>query len=114
MLRMSRFGLIEMTRQRVRRNIEHTHQQTCPTCRGTGLIRSPESTVLEVLRRIRAMTVSRKNKRIVVKLAQQHLVRLQNERRQELADIERNWGGRIVLEPSADDVDTIDIKCYKH
>jgi ribonuclease E len=114
MLRMSRFGLIEMTRQRVRRNIQHTHKQTCPTCRGTGLVRSPESTILEALRRIRELTSQGKCKRIVVRLAPENLVRLQNERRQELVEIERDWGGRVVLEPCEDGVDTVDVKCYKH
>lgn len=114
MLRMSRFGLIEMTRQRVRRNIEHTHKQTCPTCKGTGLIRSAESTIIEALRRIREMASQGKCKRLVVRLSQENVVKIQNERRQELVEIEREWGGHIVFEPSEDGVDSVDVKCYKH
>jgi ribonuclease E len=114
MLRMSRFGLIEMTRQRVRRNIEHTHRQTCPNCRGTGLITNPESVILDTLRRIRAAAAQGKGKRMTVRLSPDNLIRLQNERRQELADIEREWGGKVMLEAGDSGVDTVDIKCYKH
>ena len=116
MLRMSRFGLIEMTRQRVRRNIEHTDYQTCPTCKGVGQIRNPESTVLETLRRIRALAIAGKGRRLVVRLHPDNLVRLQNEKRQELVEIERVWGGRIILEPLGPEegIDNIDVRCYKH
>ena len=114
MLRMSRFGIIEMTRQRMRRSIELTDYQACPTCKGSGQIRNPESTILETLRRIRSMAIPGKAKRIVVRLHPQNLIRLQNERRQEIVDIETNWGGHIVLEAGEDLIDNIDIKCYKH
>jgi ribonuclease E len=114
MLRMSRFGIIEMTRQRMRRNIEFTDYQTCPTCKGLGQIRNPESTILETLRRVRSMAVPGKARRIVVRLHPQNLIRLQNERRQEIVEIEKNWGGHIVLEAGEDLIDNIDIKCYKH
>ena len=114
MLRMSRFGIIEMTRQRMRRNIEHTDYQTCPTCKGLGQVRNPESTILETLRRIRSMAIPGKTRRIVARLSPENLIRLQNERRQEIVDIEKAWGGRIVLEAAEELVDNMDIKCYKH
>jgi len=114
MLRMSRFGIIEMTRQRMRRNIEYTDYQTCPTCKGLGQVRNPESTILETLRRIRSMAIPGKARRIVARLSPDNLIRLQNERRQEIVDIEKAWGGRIVLEAAEDLVDNMDIKCYKN
>lgn len=115
MLRMSRFGIIEMTRQRQRRNIETTDYTTCPTCKGTGQVRNAPSTMVEVLRRIRAAATAtgRKVKRVKVQLHPDTLIQLQNERRQELADIESEWGGKILLEPVEGPVDKIDIKCYK-
>ena len=60
------------------------------------------------------MAIPGKARRIVVRLHPQNLIRLQNERRQEIVDIEANWGGRIVLEAGEDLIDNIDIKCYKH
>ena len=113
MLRMSRFGVIEMTRQRSRRNIEHIHHDTCPTCKGTGQIRKPETTILDVLRRIRSHAASGKYKRICVRLHPDMLVRLQNEKRQELVEIETSWGGQVLLEQGSGPIDSIEIKCYK-
>ena len=113
MLRMSRFGIIEMTRQRVRRNIEHTHHQACPTCKGIGHIRNPQTTMIDVLRRIRSFAVPGKYKRIKVSLHPDTLVQLQNERRQELAKIESAWGGRVILEQGDGPVDSVEVKCYK-
>ena len=113
MLRMSRFGIIEMTRQRVRRNIEHTHNQTCPTCNGTGRIRNPETITAEVLRRIRDRVLNGKLKRIVVKLHPEVLVHFQNEMRREIVEMEETWGGKIVLETGKGAIDSVDLKCYK-
>jgi len=115
MLRMSRFGVIEMTRQRVRRNIEHTDYQACPTCRGTGQVRNPEAVILDVMRRIRTLAVPGKCRRMVIRLHPDLLVRLQNEKRVELARIEEGWGGRIILEPAAGEtIDSVEVKCYKN
>lgn len=114
MLRMSRFCIVEMTRQRVRRNIEFTDYQTCPNCNGSGQIRNTESSVLEALRRIRTSAAGGKFKRLVVRMNPERLVRLQNDRRQELTDVERLNRVRIVLEPAPELVDNVDIKCYKH
>ena len=50
MLRMSRFGIIEMTRQRVRPNLLHTHSEPCPTCGGTGRVMGPDTTVTKIER----------------------------------------------------------------
>ena len=114
MLRMSRFCIVEMTRQRIRRGIEFTDYQTCPSCKGSGQVRNPEAVVLEALRRIRSLAVPEKCKRMVVRLHPDNLIRLQNERRQEIVEIEAGWGGKIVLEPAGDAIDTIEVKCYKH
>ncbi len=114
MLRMSRFGIIEMTRQRVRRNIEGRDYQACPICRGTGQVRNQETVVLDAMRRIRTMVAPGICRRMVVKLHPDLLVRFQNEKRSELTHIEETWGGRIILEPAAGaPIDSVDVKCYK-
>jgi len=115
MLRMSRFGIIEMTRQRTRRNVEFTDYKTCPVCKGKGLIRNPESAILETLRRIRGHVAEGKWKRVEVRMHPDMLIRFQNERREEIVDLERTWGGRVVLAPSDDGIiDNVDVKCYKN
>jgi ribonuclease E len=49
-LRMSRFGIIEMTRQRSRPSVQRSVYQDCPHCSGSGLIKTPESMALDVMR----------------------------------------------------------------
>lgn len=51
-LRTSRFGLIEMTRQRMRQSLERSSFMECPHCRGSGLIKTPESMSLDVMRQL--------------------------------------------------------------
>ena len=113
MLRMSLFGIIEMTRQRQRRNIEHADYEACPTCKGSGQIRNAASTMVEALRRIRNLPSLAKYKRIVVKLHPNTLVQIQNEKRRDLLEIERTNNLRIILEQTDGPVDKIEIKCYK-
>jgi len=113
MLRMSRFGIIEMTRQRVRRNIEHAEYQTCPACKGTGQVRNPASVIRDLLRQVHEATATGAYKRIRIRLHPDTLVRFQNEKRLELAEIEKTWGGKILLEPGDGPIDKADVKCYK-
>ena len=113
MLRMSRFGIIEMTRQRMRRNLEGIHYQVCPTCKGTGQVRNPQSIMIDILRRIRGQVVSGKWKRILVRMHPDTLILLQNEKRAELTQIEANRACDIVLEPADGPIDNVEIKCYK-
>lgn len=58
-LGMSEFGLVEITRQRRKRSLERTLLQACPYCTGSGRIRSADTTVNHILRRIRAEAVGR-------------------------------------------------------
>ena len=113
MLRMSRFGIIEMTRQRVRRNIEHAEYETCPACKGTGQVRNPANVIRDLLRQIQNATVTGTYKRIRIRLHPDTLVRFQNEKRGEIAKIESAWGGTILLEPGDGPIDKPDVKCYK-
>src|SRR6185312_4490839 len=49
-LRISPFGLIEMTRQRIRPSLRRSVYEDCPCCRGTGLVKTAESMAIEVMR----------------------------------------------------------------
>src|SRR3982750_3849644 len=51
-LRMSQFGIIEMTRQRMRPSLKRSIYFDCPHCKGTGLVKTPESMSLDVMRRL--------------------------------------------------------------
>ena len=113
MLRMSRFGIIEMTRQRTRRNIESAEYETCSACKGRGQVRNPTSAIRDILRSVHNSAVTGKYKRIRVSLHPDLLVRFQNEKRREITAIESAWGGSIILEAGDGPIDNADIKCYK-
>ncbi len=61
-LRTSPFGLIEMTRQRIRPSLKRSIYQDCPCCKGRGLVKTPESMSIEV---VRTLALAVKNKHIV-------------------------------------------------
>lgn len=102
MLRMSRFGLIEMTRQRMRPNLHIAAYESCPMCNGAGRVKSFESTSLEVMREVRA--ILSRNSADEVEIAAHPDVSdyLLNEQRKKLADLERSCNVRIYVRPDRD------------
>ena len=68
---ISRFGLIEMTRQRVRPSVIHTINTACPTCDGTGLVPTLNTSVSALERWIKRYRVSRGDRRIIIHVTQE-------------------------------------------
>ncbi len=100
--KISQFGMLEMTRQRVGPGLKRMLFAQCPTCRGTGMVRSASSQGLAVLRRLRA-TLRRKNvDGVEVTVHPDVADYLLNQKRGALFDLERETGRfvRIVPEPS--------------
>ena len=95
---ISKFGLLELSRQRLRSSIESRSYQTCQYCQGRGLIPSVESSSVSFLRQI-WMGISKKGV-IQVKgaLPLEIATYLQNKKRKELAELESRYGVGIVLE----------------
>lgn len=95
---ISKFGLLELSRQRLRSSIESRSYQTCQYCQGRGLIPSVESASVSFLRRI-WMGISKKGV-IQAKgaLPLEIATYLQNKKRKELAELESRYGVDIVLE----------------
>ena len=83
--RISRFGLLEMSRQKIRQDVTQGIFQPCPTCAGTGTVRSPEFHSLQVLRRLRDTIARRDPERVVVELPVEPANFLQNRMRSVLA-----------------------------
>jgi len=101
-LRMSRFCLIEMTRQRVRPALKRTVYDPCPVCLETGFVKSPESVAIEILRIIRAAV---RYKRVVIvefELSNHVADHLLNEHRQVLLNLEKQSQKRIVIKGRSD------------
>jgi ribonuclease E len=95
--RLSANGLLEINRQRLRKALQlRTHRQ-CPTCSGAGTIASPELVGLNVLRRIETRAVSGLLKGVRVSLHPELADAIQNDRRKELADLEREFDIRVEI-----------------
>lgn len=98
--RISRFGLLEMSRQRLRPSLGEAHQVVCPRCNGGGFVRGVESLALSVLRLIEEGAAKEKTARMVVQLPISVASFLLNEKRANLAAIEKRYGVCLFLVPS--------------
>ncbi|MDV7339412.1 ribonuclease E/G [Terasakiella sp. A23] len=99
--RISPFGLLEMSRQRLRPSFTETSTETCPHCHGTGVRRSLESTVLHVLRVIEEEGIRRRSDEIIVNVPTQVALYILNQKREQLASIEERYQMQVQL--SGDD-----------
>jgi ribonuclease E len=94
---ISKFGLLELSRQRLRPSIESMSYQTCSCCEGRGIVPSVETAALSFLRRIR-MGVSRKGiAQVKGSLSLDVAAYLQNRKRKDLAELESRYGVDIAL-----------------
>jgi len=96
-LRMSKFGLMQITRQRVRQGTKAALYDSCPMCRGTGLVRGTESMVPYVMRQVR-LAVSRKDAEVVEVTTHPDVAeRLANDQRHCIDGIEQQSHRRIRI-----------------
>ena len=98
--RISRFGLLEMSRQRIRPSLGDSSHQVCPRCDGHGFIRSVDSLALSILRIIEEETLKESTGRVLAQLPVDVGTYLLNEKRQIIADIEQRHDVEIVLIPN--------------
>ncbi|MGE0845094.1 MAG: ribonuclease E/G [Flavobacteriaceae bacterium] len=99
--RISPFGLLEMSRQRIRSGLLEGSLKPCPHCHGTGSIRSTESTALHILRSIEAELI-RKATDLTVQTATAAALYILNQKRQSLQDLEARFGATILIEANDD------------
>jgi ribonuclease E len=98
--RISRFGLLEMSRQRLRPSLGESIQVLCPRCTGQGRIRNLESLSLSILRIIEEEALKEKTGQIVAQLPLKVATFLSNEKRQALSAIEARQDTRVLLIPN--------------
>jgi ribonuclease E len=98
---ISHFGLLEMSRQRLRPSIAETNSVPCPHCGGTGHMRSTESAALAVLRAIEEEGGRLRSAEIVVHVHGSIALYVLNHKRVRLAEIEQRFGLHVVFQ--ADD-----------
>ena len=97
--RISRFGLLEMSRQRLRPSLGESSLRSCPTCNGRGHVRGPESLALSILRIVQEEAMKDMTGRIVARLPIEVATFLLNEKREDVFDIEKRTGAQIILVP---------------
>ncbi len=95
--RISAFGLLEMSRQRLRPSLVETSTQPCPHCGGTGFIRSTESTALYVLRSIEEEGMRRRSAEICVYVPTTVALYILNQKRDSLVQLEARYAIRVLL-----------------
>jgi ribonuclease E len=95
--RISRFGLLEMSRQRLRPSLGETSGIVCPRCNGQGTIRTTKSLALAILRLIQEEAVKERTGEVQAIVPVDVSAFLLNEKRGEVNDIESNSGVRIVV-----------------
>ncbi len=95
--RISPFGLLEMSRQRLRPSLVETSTQPCPHCGGTGFIRSTESTALYVLRSIEEEGMRRRSAEICVYVPTAVALYILNQKRDSLVQLETRYGLRALV-----------------
>lgn len=95
-LPISGLGVLEMTRQRIRQSVRTALFSTCPNCGGTGVTRSEESLGLDFIRQLR-QKLSERQGTLEVRLHPKGASYVQNARRIDIADLEREYASRVVV-----------------
>ncbi|GAB3123368.1 Rne/Rng family ribonuclease [Novispirillum itersonii] len=95
--RISHFGLLELSRQRLRPSLMETSFHTCPHCAGTGMVRSVESAAVQILRVIEEEGVRRRSSEITVHVATPVALYVLNNKRKTLDEIEARYGLQAFL-----------------
>ncbi len=127
MQKLSRFGLMELSRQRLQLSLGESTHITCPRCYGTGVIRGTESSALHILRMIQEEAMKENTGEVKAQVPVDVATFLLNEKRAELFNLEDRLGVPIVLIPNIyletphytverirfDDIDEKSVPSYK-
>ncbi|GAB2924404.1 ribonuclease E [Rheinheimera gaetbuli] len=98
--RISRFGLLEMSRQRLRPSLGESATHVCPRCHGRGTIRSTESSALSILRLIEEESIKDNTSQIHAQVPVSVATYLMNEKREAVRRIETRHGIRVFVIPN--------------
>ncbi len=96
-LRMSQFGIIELTRQRMRPSLKRAIYFDCPHCKGAGLVKTPESMALELMRRLAIALNDVKVSRAELNVCADVAFHLLNKKRAALTALEQRTNKAIIV-----------------
>ena len=95
--KMSCFGLLEISRQRMHSSFFESNYQTCPHCHGRGIVRTIESGAVSILRTIEEEGIKGRSSKIIVSLPRDVAVYLLNQKRVELVNIEQRYKMQVAI-----------------
>lgn len=95
--RISAFGLLELSRQRLRPSLLEAHAQMCPVCNGSGFMRSTESISMSILRELEEEGGRKRAKEVTVKAQTDIALYLLNQKRTSLQDLEARYGFQVLV-----------------
>ena len=95
--KISRFGLLEMSRQRLRPSLDEFNQLRCPRCNGIGFIRNVESVALVILRIIEEESRKEKTAKVIAQLPVEVATYLLNEKRHWVHNLEKRNSTQVIL-----------------
>ena len=98
--RISKFGLLEMSRQRLRSSLGEASNITCPRCLGQGTIRTIQSLSLSIIRQLREIVLRQETQHIDLQVPVEVATYLLNEKRQLIATLENESGVRVLIIPN--------------
>jgi ribonuclease E len=101
-LRISQFGIVEMTRQRMRPSFERSRYMDCPHCQGSGLIKTPESMSIEIMRRMQSVIAKSRVDSIEIEVSAEVAYFLQNKKRLLLSELETTHKKTVVVRTNSD------------
>ncbi|MDX5592679.1 Rne/Rng family ribonuclease [Pseudovibrio sp. SPO723] len=99
--RISHFGLLEMSRQRLRTGVLESSSVVCPHCRGSGIVRSTESLALHILRSVEEQLLRNASHDLIIRTPTEVALYVLNHKRDHLISLEQRFGPRITVQ--ADD-----------
>jgi len=94
---ISEFGLVQMTRQRVRPNLLHTHSEPCPTCQGTGRVMGPDTTVTKIERWLQRSSAANGDRRFELQVHPDVAAYITEDRSSRLKSIRRATKARLEV-----------------
>ena len=95
---ISEFGLVEMTRQRVRPNLLHTHSEPCPTCSGTGRVLGPDTTITKIERWLRRAYAGNGDRRFRLQVHPEVAAYMRADNGGRLKDMRKATKARVDIE----------------
>lgn len=100
--RISHFGLLEMSRQRIRASVLESTMQVCETCGGTGYVRSTSSVALHVLRSAEEHLLKNTTHNITIRTLPQIALYILNQKRDNIIELENRFGLAVSVEADPD------------